>query len=87
MPWTAAAGVFTFAGAGFTVGKLELLLGTVALAAIAPGGAPAAGEFAPNAAGTSISFRVPAGLPNGTYTVRLRVKGNEGPPVGGFTIP
>ena len=87
VPWTPAAGVFTFTGAGFTPGKLELLLDTVALAAIAPGGAPGAGEFAANAAGTSISFQVPAGLPNGTYSVRLRVKGNEGPPVGGFTIP
>ena len=86
-PWTPAAGVFTFTGAGFTVGKLELLLDTVPLTAIAAGGAPAAGEFAPNAAGTSISFRVPTGLPNGSYSVRLRVKGNEGPPVGGFTIP
>jgi hypothetical protein len=87
VPWIPAAGVFTFSGAGFTVGMLELLLDTVPLTAIAAGGAPAAGEFAPNAAGTSISFRVPAGLPNGSYSVRLRVNGNEGPPVGGFTIP
>jgi hypothetical protein len=87
VPWNQVAGLFTFTGAGFISGALELLLDTVALTAIAPGGAPAAGEFAPNAAGTSISFRAPAGLAAGVYTVRLRVKGIEGPPVGMASVP
>jgi hypothetical protein len=86
-PWISAGGVFSFTGEGFTAGVLEVLLDTVALVAIAPGGVPAAREFAPNAAGTSISFRPPAALAPGVYAVRLRVKGIEGPPVGRATVP
>src|SRR5204863_9547197 len=59
-PWNPAAGVFSFTGDGFVAGKTELLLDTVPLTAT--GGAPAAGEF--QVAGSTISFRPPAGMPN-----------------------
>jgi len=85
-PWLPAGGVYTFSGAGFLDGATELLLDTVALAPVAPGVPPAVGEFSVSATGTAIDFRPPA-LPAGAYTVRLRVKGTEGPPVGSILLP
>jgi len=86
-PWVAAGGAFAFTGAGFVDGATEVLLDTIPLVAIAAGGAPGAGEFAVNAALTSISFRAPAAVAAGVYFVRLRVHGVEGPPVGRITLP
>jgi hypothetical protein len=84
-PWNAAGGIFTFTGRGFVAGATELLLDTVTLNPAA-GASPNAGEFVVNAAGTSVAFRVPAGIPAGTYFVRVRVRGVEGAPVGRVTV-
>ncbi|WP_295386984.1 Pvc16 family protein [uncultured Thiodictyon sp.] len=86
LPWQPTAGLFSFSGAGFVVGTTELLLDTVALHAAAPGNPPDPGEFAVTGGGTGIDWRPPAALPAGIYTVRLRVKGIEGPPVGTVTL-
>jgi hypothetical protein len=85
-PWTSVGGVFSFTAAGLVDGATELYMDTVVLSAIAPGGAPAAGQFALSAAFDSISFRPRAGLPAGSYYVRLRVRGVEGPPLGRVTL-
>lgn len=82
-PWNPVAGVFSFTGAGFVAAATELLLDTVALTAV--GAPPAPGEF--QITGNTIQFRPPAGAPAGTYFVRLRVRGVEGPPVGRITVP
>jgi hypothetical protein len=73
-----AAGLFTLNGVGFSTGQTGVLLDTVALEE-SPG-APGAGEFAVNAAGTALTFRKPAGLPAGRYTVRVLVNGVESTP-------
>ncbi len=74
---TPAGSIFTISGAGFVGGKTELFVGGEALTET--GGAPAAGQFA-IAGGTSLSFALPASLPNGTYGVRVRVNGVESAP-------
>jgi hypothetical protein len=74
-----AAGVFSFTGAGFDVGRTEVLLGTVALTEV--GGAPGAGQFAIGGGGGGIDFVAPAGIPAGRYAVRVRVNGVESRPV------
>ncbi len=86
-PWTPAAGVFSFSGTGFIEGEMGVLLDTVTLAALAQGSAPTAGTFALTNTGDTIRFRPPAGLPAGTYYVRLRVRGVEGPAVGRIALP
>ena len=86
-PWLPAADVYSFSGAGFIDGQTELLLDTVGIEPIAPGDTPGPGEFAISPAGDSISFRPPTFLGSGTYSVRLRVKGVEGPPVGEVVLP
>jgi hypothetical protein len=86
-PWTPAGGVFSVGAVGLIDGATELYLDTIVLHRIAPGGAPAAGQFALSIAGDSLKFRPPAGLPAGTYYVRLRVRGIEGPPIGRITLP
>jgi Pvc16 N-terminal domain len=81
-PWNPAAGIFSFTGAGF-VGNVELLLDTVTLHAVAA--PPAQGQF--QVAGGTINFQPPAGMPAGSYFVRLRVNSVEAPPVGKVTLP
>lgn len=86
-PWLPVAGVFTFTGAGFVDGETEVLLDTIALTAIAPGGNPNPGEFAISIALNNIRFQPPAGIAAGNYFVRVRVRGVEGPPVGRIPLP
>jgi hypothetical protein len=75
---SAAGGLFTLDGAGFLAGKTEVLLDTVPL--IATAGDPGPGQFAVNAPGTAITFRAPAELDPGRYTVRIRVNQVEPAP-------
>lgn len=75
---SAAGGLFTLDGAGFRAGKTEVLLDTVPL--IATAGDPGSGQFAVNAPGTAITFRAPAELDPGRYTVRIRVNQVESAP-------
>jgi hypothetical protein len=82
-PWNPVAGVFSFTGDGFVAGATELLLDTVPLKAV--GGAPNPGEF--QIVGGTISFQAPMGTPAGSYFIRLRVNGVEGPPVGRAKVP
>jgi hypothetical protein len=80
LPWNPVAGVFSFTGDGFIAGATELLLDTVALRVVA--GSPAPGEF--QIVGGTVNFQ--PGTPTGTYFVRLRVNGVEGPPVGRIVL-
>jgi hypothetical protein len=80
----AAAGLYTFSGVGFTAGRTEVLLETVALNESA--GALGAGEFQILGGGTSIAFRAPAALGPGRYGVRVRVSGVESAPSWWVTI-
>lgn len=80
----AVAGLFSITGAGFMAGTTEVLLDTVPLAESA--GAPAAGEFAVGAGGTTLDFRTPSSIPPGRYTVRVRVNGVESPPAWWVTL-
>jgi hypothetical protein len=82
-PWNPIGGVHSFTGAGFVPAATELLLDTIVLKRVTA--APAAGEF--QISGNTIELQVPAGLPAGTYFVRLRVSGVEGPPVGRIVQP
>jgi hypothetical protein len=71
------AGVYSLSGEGFVAGHSEVLLDTIALNENS--GAPSDGEFnvgSPQA----ITFRTPAGIPTGRYTVRVRVNQVESPP-------
>jgi hypothetical protein len=83
VPWHSAAGIFSFTGAGFAAASTELLLDTVGLRNV--GAAPNPGEF--QVAGNTINFQPSAQMSPGTYFVRLRVNGVEGPPVGQVTLP
>jgi hypothetical protein len=70
-----AAGVFALTGAGFQPNaNTTITLGGVALT-FTGAGSPAAGQFAVDAAGTSIEFVAPAALPAGAYPVLLAVNG------------
>ena len=86
-PWNPVAGVFSFNGVGFVAGATELYLDTIPLTALALGALPGAGEFSIAVALTSISFRPPPPIAPGTYFVRLRVNGVEGPAVGRIVLP
>jgi hypothetical protein len=79
------AGLFTLTGLGFVAGQTELLLDTVPLTQ-APG-APAPGRFDINPLGSVITFRAPANLPAGRYTVRVRVNGVESTPGRWISLP
>jgi len=76
---------FTVAGLGFVGGQTELLLGSVRLTSV--GGAPAAGEFDVNAAGTLVTFEIPTGLSAGLYPVRVRVNNVESAPTWWVKVP
>jgi hypothetical protein len=82
-PWNPVAGMFSFTADGLVPASTEVLLDTVTLSAV--GAAPGPGEF--QIAGSTINFQPPAGLPAGTYFVRLRVRAVEGPPVGAIVLP
>lgn len=75
---TPAAGLYTINGAGLIGGATEVLIGTVRLEEVA--GPPAAGEFDVNATGEAITFRLPANIPVGLHTVRIRVNHVESAP-------
>lgn len=85
-PWVPDGGVFSFTGAGFVVGSTEALIDTVSLRSVSPESTLGPGEFTVSSTGVSVSFRPPVSMPSGTYTVRVRVSGVEGPPVGRMTL-
>jgi Pvc16 N-terminal domain len=69
---------FTVRGGGFTSGRTEVLVGTVALTeAAAP---PGAGQVSGGASGTSFSFSPPAGPTGSIAPVRVLVNGIESDP-------
>jgi hypothetical protein len=78
-------GLFVVAGDGFTPGATAVALDTVGLAPAA-GPDPAAGFFAIDAAGQTISFRRPT-LQPGRYFLRIRVNGVECPPSWWVDVP
>jgi Pvc16 N-terminal domain len=66
----AVGGTYTIAGQGFVAGTTEMLLDTIPL--------PAANFDV--VSGAEVTFTIPASVPPGTYTVRVRVSGVESPP-------
>jgi|SRR5579872_3501153 len=74
----AVGGNYTLHGEGFIVGHTQILLDTIALHEN-PAGPPADGEFTVNS-GQKATFRAPAGVTPGRYTVRVRVNDVESPP-------
>lgn len=74
---TPVGGTYTIQGMGFTAGKTEVLLDTIALVESPPG----PGHFTVNAPpGTTITFQTPSNIAPGLYTVRIRVNQVESPP-------
>jgi len=73
-------------GAGFLVGATELDLETLSLTRRVAPGNPAAGEFVVVDSKT-IRFLPPAGLPAGTYAIRLRVNQMEALPSRWVKVP
>lgn len=74
---TAVGDTYTLNGLGFIVGKTEVILETILLTEssnLAPG------FFTVNQNGTIIQFQLPDNLPNGKYSVRVRVNQVESPP-------
>jgi hypothetical protein len=74
----AVAGLYTVDGLGFIASGTQVFLDTVALTEVA--GAPAAGEFQLQNAGTRLVFRPPASLGAGRYPLRVRVHNVESAP-------
>jgi hypothetical protein len=66
-------------GTGFAATGTEVLLGTIPLQQ-AGAGAPGAGQFSVDAAGTTLTLQPPAGLSPGNYQIRVRVAGIEADP-------
>jgi len=79
------SGLFTLSGAGFIVGKTEVILSTIPLTATS--GSPNAGEFNVNAGGTSITFKLPNNLAPGQYAVRVQVNQVESAPAWWINVP
>ena len=77
-PLLAAAASYAVRGTGFVPGDMQVLLGTIPLRQVAA--APAAGEYAVAADGTTLTLVPPAGLTAGTYQLRVRVAGVESDP-------
>jgi hypothetical protein len=75
---TPAAGVFTVNGMGFVAGNTEVLLDSLGLTAV-PAGPLSAGQFTV-ASASNLTFKIPASLPAGLYSVRVRVNQVESPP-------
>jgi hypothetical protein len=83
-PVLAGSAPFTVNGAGFVLGKTEVLVGTVALTETeAP---PGAGEVSVKPSGTSFSFSPPAGPAGMVVPVRVRVNGIESDPAKWVTL-
>ncbi len=80
-----AGGLFTLSGAGFIADKTEVILNTLPLSAT--NGSPNAGEFNVNGTGTSITFKLPASIPSGQYTVRIQVNQVESAPAWWINVP
>ena len=80
-----AAARYVITGNGFTANATQVLLGTVPLQPA--GGAPGPGEFSVDPAGTAITLIPPAGLPSGTYQIRVRVAGIESDPAHWLVVP
>ncbi len=77
-PLLATAASYTVRGTGFVPGDMQVLLGAIPLRRAAA--APAAGEYAVSTDGTTLTLVPPAGLPAGTYQLRVRVAGVESDP-------
>lgn len=77
-PLLSGAGPFTITGEGFESASCEVLVGTVALTAVA--GSPAPGQVAVDPSGTSLAFEPPSGAPGTVDPVRVRVAGIESDP-------
>jgi hypothetical protein len=75
-PVLPTAATYSFTGQGFVPGSTEVLLETVSLTPT--GGVPGPGEFA--LSGNTITFQLPANLPNGQYAMRVRVNHVESAP-------
>jgi hypothetical protein len=69
---------FTVTGSGFTPGATAVLTGSVPLTSVAA--SPAAGQFAVDPSGTSLTFAPPAGPPGAVVPVRVIVNGVESDP-------
>ena len=83
-PVLAGSAPFTVNGAGFVLGKTEVLVGTVALTET--GAPPGAGEVSVKPSGTSFSFSPPAGPAGMVVPVRVRVNGIESDPAKWVTL-
>lgn len=77
-PVLAGSAPYTANGQGFVAGAMEVLVGTSPLVETA--GAPAAGEFAVGASGTSITFAPAAGPAGEVLPLRVIVNGVESDP-------
>jgi hypothetical protein len=75
---TAVGGTYTVNGMGFVPGSTEVLLDSLALTPV-PAGPLSAGQFTV-ASASKLTFNVPANLPAGLYSVRIRVNQVESPP-------
>jgi hypothetical protein len=82
---TAPGGIFTLNGLGFTTGKTEVFLDTIALTST--NGIPNAGEFNVNGGETTITFKAPTSLAPGRYTIRVRVNHVESAPTWWIDVP
>jgi hypothetical protein len=71
-------GTYTLQGEGFVAQHTQILLEGIALVENVTG-PPADGQFTVGS-GQLVTFRAPAGLASGRYTVRVRVNGVESPP-------
>ncbi len=71
-------GTFTLQGEGFMATHTQILLDSVALAENAAG-PPSDAQFTVGSS-QQVTFRAPAGLASGRYTVRVRVNDVESPP-------
>jgi hypothetical protein len=80
-----AAGLYTVQGVGFVAAATEVLLGTTPLQRV--NAAPGAGEFRVTPAGTTITFRTPAGLAAGRHGLRIRVNAVESDPSWWVDVP
>jgi hypothetical protein len=76
------AGNYIVQGAGF-LPATQVLLGTVGLAA----GAPGPGFFQLSGGGSQVDFQAPSGMAAGRYPLRIRVGGVESAPSWWVVVP
>jgi hypothetical protein len=75
---SSVGGTYTLQGEGFVAQHTQILLDTIALSENT-GGPPSDGQFTVGSS-QQVTFRAPAGLASGRYTVRVRVNEVESPP-------